>query len=80
MVVPNPHTSINFHICRNEWKLKDFEIGEHLDEGAYGHVYLARTVLEKFYVALKVIHCKQVEKDNLEEMINRETDIHIDLE
>lgn len=65
---------------RHEWKLnKDFEIGKPLGEGKFGHVYLARTAKEKRYVALKVIHSKQIEEDRMEHQINRETDIHIEL-
>ncbi|ODN00083.1 Aurora kinase A-A [Orchesella cincta] len=64
-----------------DWRLgKDFEIGKPLGEGKFGHVYLARTAREKRYVALKVIHSKQIEEDRMEHQINRETDIHIDLD
>lgn len=68
-------------ICRQEYRLNtDFEIGKPLGEGKFGHVYLARTAREKRYVALKVIHSKQIEEDRMEHQVNRETDIHIDLE
>lgn len=58
----------------------DFEIGKPLGEGKFGHVYMARTRREKFVVALKVIHAKQIEEDKMENQINRETDIHAFLE
>ncbi len=41
---------------------------------------MARTRREKFIVALKVIHSKQIEEDRMEQQINRETDIHAHLE
>ncbi|CAG7828613.1 unnamed protein product [Allacma fusca] len=63
------------------WKIeKDFEIGRPLGEGKFGHVYLARTKKERFIVALKVIHAKQIVEDKMQHQINRETDIHIKLE
>lgn len=69
------------YIYRHEWKLnKDFEIGKPLGEGKFGHVYLARTARDRRYCALKVIHSKQIEEDKMEHQINRETDIHIELE
>jgi len=51
-----------------------------LGEGKFGHVYMARTRKEKLTVALKVIHAKQIEEDRMEHQIDRETDIHGDLE
>jgi len=64
----------------SEWRLSDFVVGKPLGEGKFGHVYMARTKKEKMIVALKVIHSKQIEEDKMEHQINRETDIHIDLE
>jgi len=64
---------------RKEWTLNDFEIGKPLGEGKFGHVYLARTKKTKFITALKVIHSKQIEAEQMESQINRETDIHIGL-
>lgn len=58
----------------------DFEIGNPLGEGKFGHVYMARTRREKFVVALKVIHTQQIEEDKMQHQINRETDIHAHLE
>jgi len=63
----------------SEWKLADFETGKALGEGAFGHVYLARTKREKFILALKVLHLEQVKKENLQLSINRETEIHAQL-
>lgn len=70
-----------YYYClfRHEWTLKDFEIGKPLGEGKFGHVYLARTAKEKRIIALKVIHIKQIEEDQMEHQVNRETDIHIGL-
>jgi serine/threonine protein kinase len=65
---------------REEWRLDtDFEIGKPLGEGKFGHVYLARTKVDKMIVALKVIHSKQIEETRMQEQINRETEIHVDL-
>jgi serine/threonine protein kinase len=50
-----------------------------LGEGKFGHVYLARTMKEKRIVALKVIHVKQIDEDNMHHQINRETEIHCGL-
>jgi serine/threonine protein kinase len=70
------------YLCfRQDWRLgTDFEIGKPLGEGKFGHVYLARTRSDKMTVALKVIHSKQIEEDRMEHQINRETEIHSDLE
>lgn len=70
-----------FYLLRNEWKLDtDFDVGNALGQGAFGHVYLARTKRENFLVALKVLHMKQIVEQNLQTYIQRELDIHGKLE
>jgi len=40
------------------WTIDDFEIGNPLGRGKFGHVYLAREKKSKFIVALKVLYKK----------------------
>ena len=49
-----------------EWSIEDFEIGNPLGRGKFGHVYLAREKRSKFIVALKVLIKKHLVKNKAE--------------
>jgi serine/threonine protein kinase len=57
------------------WTLADFDIGRPLGKGKFGNVYLARTKKEKFIVALKVLHKKQLQRSRVEHQLRREIEI-----
>lgn len=59
--------------------LSDFEIGKPLGEGKFGHVYLARTKVDKIIVALKVLHKQQLNNDNMGYQLRREIEIQSNL-
>lgn len=62
---------------RHEWTLKDdFEVGRPLGRGLYGHVYMARTKIDKRIVALKVMHDNDIKAHKAEATVNREVEIH----
>lgn len=64
----------------HEWTIKeDFEVGKPLGHGLYGHVYLARTKIDKRIVALKVMHEKDIMFHKAEAVVNREVEIHCKL-
>ncbi|MCQ2819401.1 MAG: aurora family serine/threonine-protein kinase [archaeon] len=59
----------------NMWCLADFEIGKKIGTGKYGRVYLARTKVSHYIVALKVIQKSEILKDGNEPQIRREIEI-----
>lgn len=59
--------------------LADFEIGKPLGEGKFGHVYLARTKVDKVIVALKVLHKQQLNTDDMGYQLRREIEIQSNL-
>ncbi|XP_012574221.1 serine/threonine-protein kinase Aurora-3 [Cicer arietinum] len=64
---------------KEEWSIKDFEIGKPLGKGKFGRVYVAREVKSKFVVALKVIFKEQLEKYRIHHQLRREMEIQISL-
>lgn len=58
-----------------EWSIEDFEIGNPLGRGKFGHVYLAREKRSKFIVALKVLIKKHLVKNKVEPQLRREIEI-----
>jgi hypothetical protein len=47
---------------RRFWSKEDFDIGKKLGKGKFGHVYLCRTRVDQFHVALKVLDKAQLQK------------------
>jgi len=64
---------------KREWCLEDFEIGRKLGRGKFGNVYLAREKRSKYIVALKLIHKKQLQDNNVEHQLRREIEIQNNL-
>ena len=52
-----------------------FDIGRPLGKGKFGNVYLARTVKEKYIVALKLLFKSQLVNNQVEKQLQREIEI-----
>ncbi|XP_042385768.1 calcium-dependent protein kinase 5-like [Zingiber officinale] len=57
------------------WTLNDFDIGESLGRGKFGHVYLAREKKSNHIVALKVLFKSQLKQSQVEHQLRREVEI-----
>lgn len=66
----------NSDTVRNKvWRFEDFQIGRPLGRGKFGNVFLARTRKEKYIVALKLVHKKQLVENNVQHQLRREIEI-----
>lgn len=61
------------------WKLEDFNIGKCLGHGHFGNVYEAIIKSNNQNVALKTLCTKSLYEENCYESIQREIQIHIEL-
>jgi serine/threonine protein kinase len=64
---------------KDNWALKDFDIGKPLGRGKFGNVYLAREKKSKYICALKVLQKKQLCKAKVEHQLRREIEIQSNL-
>lgn len=66
-------------VTRRPWRLSDFELGQLLGSGSYGHIQLARECGSKAVVALKVLKKRRVERLRAQRHVRRELAIQAHL-
>lgn len=60
---------------RRQWLLTDFKLVRLLGKGKFGKVFKAKEVMTKSVVALKILHKKQLQKENADVQLRREIEI-----
>lgn len=66
---------MSLQLRKKRWNLNDFDIGEPLGRGKFGHVYLAREKRSNHIVALKVLFKTQLHQSEVEHQLRREVEI-----